>query len=73
MTNRFQIERLTKQAIHEAGASFRIFSIVDNNGIWEIWFSNQTPMEFAIRLHATDVTSDDVMRSKIRLELLSHT
>jgi len=70
MTNKFQIERLTKEALIEAGVSFRIFSIVNTAGVWDIWFSDKTPMEFVVRLRAVDVGNDDSIRHKIKLELM---
>ena len=72
MTNKFQIERLTKEALNEAGVSFKIFSIVNTAGVWDIWFSDKTPMEFVVRLRAVDVGSDDSIRHKIKLELMKH-
>jgi hypothetical protein len=72
MTNKFQIERLTKEALQEAGVSFRIFSIVNTAGVWDIWFSDKTPMEFVVRLRAADVVNDDSIRHKIKLELMKH-
>jgi len=68
MTNKFQIERLTKEALIEAGVSFRIFSIVNTAGVWDIWFSDKTPMEFVVRLRAVDVGNDDSIRHKNKLE-----
>ena len=70
MTNKFQIERLTKEALIETGVSFRIFSIVNTAGVWDIWFSDKTPMEFVVRLRAVDVGNDDSIRHKIKLELM---
>ena len=72
MTNKFQIERLTKEALKEAGVAFRIFSIVNTAGVWEIWFSSKTPMEFVVRLRAQDVGNDESIRHKIKLELMKH-
>ena len=72
VTNKFQIERLTKEALNEAGVSFRIFSIVNTAGVWDIWFSDKTPMEFVVRLRAGDVGNDDSIRHKIKLELMKH-
>ena len=72
MTNKFQIERLTKEALNEVGVSFRIFSIVNTAGVWDIWFSDKTPMEFVVRLRAADVVNDDSIRHKIKLELMKH-
>ena len=72
MTNKFQIERLTKEALKELGVSFRIFSIVNTAGVWEIWFSSKTPMEFVVRLRAQDAGNDESIRHKIKLELMKH-